>query len=238
VKVIQAENTDHYRRYLASSSSWDQVILFRASTYTTCASNRRKKTMCDYSLHVYPNRLAVEGDELVVHRFGRASLGLASPSDLRLVINASSCQPTSKKPWSWVAIKKWFLATRPQGQPDKRTPAVCLPSRAQLLLKDIPKSSAIGTGNRGSGGGEVHRDLRRGVHVSRPVRFKNGCQLLLQALPDGQRVTVLSLTHEEVEETAFLRPPRHSLNASLKFSGPPQVTSRSQRSSRAIRLLG
>ena len=104
--------------------------------------------MCGYSLHVYPNRLAVEGEELVVHRFGRASLGLASPSDLRLVINASSCQTTSKKPWSWVAIKKWFLATRPQGQPDKRTPAVCLPPRAQLLLKDIPKSlqSKLGIG--------------------------------------------------------------------------------------------
>jgi hypothetical protein len=133
VKVIQAENTDHYRRYLASSSSCDQVILFRVSRYATCASNRRKKTMCDYSLLVYPNRLAVEGDELVVHRFGRASLGLASPSDLRLVINASSCQTTSKKPWSWVAIKKWFLATRPQGQPDKSTPAVSLPPRAKFI---------------------------------------------------------------------------------------------------------
>ena len=42
----------------------------------------------------------------------------------------------------------WFLATRPQGQPDKRTPAVCLPPRAQLLLKDIPKSlrSKLGIG--------------------------------------------------------------------------------------------
>jgi len=35
------------------------------------------------------------------------------------------------------------------------------------------------------------------------VRFKNSRQLLLQALREGQRVTVLSLIPEEVEETAF-----------------------------------
>jgi hypothetical protein len=41
--------------------------------------------MCDYSLHVFPNRLASEGEELVVHRFGGTSLGLASRSDLARV---------------------------------------------------------------------------------------------------------------------------------------------------------
>jgi hypothetical protein len=35
--------------------------------------------MCDYSLTGIPNRLAVEGEELVVHRFRTGSLGLASP---------------------------------------------------------------------------------------------------------------------------------------------------------------
>ena len=35
------------------------------------------------------------------------------------------------------------------------------------------------------------------------VSFKNSCQLLLQALHEGQRVTVLSLTPEEVEEITF-----------------------------------
>ncbi len=34
--------------------------------------------MCDYSLTGIPNRLAVEGEELVVHRFRTGSLGLAS----------------------------------------------------------------------------------------------------------------------------------------------------------------
>ena len=35
--------------------------------------------MCDYSLAGIPNRLAVEGEELVVHRFPTGSIGLASP---------------------------------------------------------------------------------------------------------------------------------------------------------------
>ncbi len=44
--------------------------------------------MCDYSLHTYPNRLAADGENLVVHRFGAGSLGLASPADLTAVISA------------------------------------------------------------------------------------------------------------------------------------------------------
>ena len=35
--------------------------------------------MCDYSLAGIPNRLAVEGEQLVIHRFSTGSLGLASP---------------------------------------------------------------------------------------------------------------------------------------------------------------
>jgi hypothetical protein len=32
--------------------------------------------MCDYSLAGVPNRLAVEGEQLVVHRFPTGSVGL------------------------------------------------------------------------------------------------------------------------------------------------------------------
>ena len=35
--------------------------------------------MCDYSLAGLPSRLAVEGEQLVVHRFPTGTLGLASP---------------------------------------------------------------------------------------------------------------------------------------------------------------
>jgi hypothetical protein len=69
------------------------------------------------------------------------------------------------------------------------------------------------------------------------VRFKNSKQLRLQALREGQRVTVLSLTPEEVEET--LSPTSERLvNASSQVPlGPPQVTPRLQRSSHAIHLF-
>ena len=159
--------------------------------------------MCDYSLHVYPNRLANEGEELIVHRFGGASLGLASPSDLRPVINASSCDATAGRPWSWAAIKEWFRANRPQWQPDKRTPAVCVPPGARLVLKDIPKGL-----QRELGIGEVEEvkfvEISAEVNTYRDaIRFKNGRQLLLQALREGQRVSVLSLSPAEVEEPYF-----------------------------------
>jgi hypothetical protein len=159
--------------------------------------------MCDYSLHVYPNRLAAEGEELVLHRFGGASMGLASPSDLRPVITANSCDSTSKRPWSFTAIKEWFLATRSPWQPDKRAPAVCVPPGARLLLNDIPKGL-----QRELGIGEVEEvkfvEISAEVNTYRDaVRFKNSRQLLLQALREGQRVTVLSLTPEEVEETVL-----------------------------------
>jgi hypothetical protein len=159
--------------------------------------------MCDYSLHVYPNRLALDGEELVVHRFGGASLGLASPSDLRPVINANSCNGAAKRPWSWTAIKEWLRANRPQWQPDQRTPAVCVPPGARLILKDIPKGL-----QRELGIGEVEEvkfvEISAEVNTYRDaIRFKNSRQLLLQALREGQRVTVLSLSPCEVEEPVF-----------------------------------
>ena len=180
--------------------------------------------MCDYSLHMYPNRLAAEGEELVVHRFGGASVGLASPSDLRPIINASSCDATSKNSRLWTVLKEFFLANSPQGQPDKRAPAVCVPPGARLLLKDIPKGL-----QRELGIGEVEEvkfvEISAEVNMYRDaVRFKNSRQLFLQALREGQRVTVLSLALEEVEKTTVsdLRAPlqEQSRNASVETAEP------------------
>src|SRR5258706_9277020 len=38
-----------------------------------------RKRMCDYSVAGLPNRLAIEGEQLVVHRFPTGALGMASP---------------------------------------------------------------------------------------------------------------------------------------------------------------
>ena len=154
--------------------------------------------MCDYSLHLFPNRLGVEGEELIVHRFGGASLGLASPSDLP-VLNME-CSARSR----WARLKSWFQ--RPMFETDTRIPAVCIPPGARLMLRDIPK-----TMQRDMGIGEtepvVFAQTSAEANTYRDaIRFENGRQMLLQFLQVGQRVTLVSLS-PSVDESIFARPP-------------------------------
>jgi hypothetical protein len=153
--------------------------------------------MCDYSLHVYPNRLAVDGEDLVVHRFGGASLGLASPADLRTVMAGTECDTL------WSKVKQWFRA---QWEPPQNVSAVCVPPGARLMLSDIPKWLG-----RELGVGEIEevKFVQIGVEANvyhDAVHFENGRQILLQALDEGQRVKVLSLDLVEVLAAAGSRP--------------------------------
>jgi hypothetical protein len=157
--------------------------------------------MCDYSLHTYPNRLATDGEELVVHRFGAGSLGLASPADLTPVISAGK---TAHDSW-WLRAKAWFLGNNPKWEAEKRVPAVCIPPGARLVLRDIPKNL-----QRELGVGEIEEvqfvETTAEVNTYRDaVRFQNRRQALLQQLREGQRVRVLSIAIEEFEpaETAL-----------------------------------
>ena len=97
--------------------------------HTGVSNAGRSNTMCDYSLHTYPNRLATDGEELVVHRFGAGSLGLASPADLAPVISAGR---TAHDSW-WSRGKAWFLGNNPKWEAEKRVPAVCIPPGARLF---------------------------------------------------------------------------------------------------------
>ena len=83
--------------------------------------------MCDYSLMAIPNRVAVCGDELVVHRFQTGSLGPASASDLR------KGQDRLKVQRHDVWQKQLFNPSDPQSPP-----AICIPTSARLLVQDIP----------------------------------------------------------------------------------------------------
>jgi hypothetical protein len=127
--------------------------------------------MCDYSLAHFPNRLAVEGEQLVVHRFSSGSHGLASPDRgfKELVFRCS-------------------------------TTAVCVPPGARLLLREIPKilQDQISAGEveevtfvEQSAEAFRYRDA---------VRFSNGREILLQHLPCGVRVDVLRLDSAETTE--------------------------------------
>ena len=120
--------------------------------------------MCDYSLAHFPNRLALEGEQLVVHRCDTYTLGLV---------------PARR------SLTEILFRPHP--------PAVCVPPGAQLRLRDIPehlqRSYAVGaveevTFVQKSAEAFIHRDA---------VRFANGQDILLQRLRCGQRVDVLSL---------------------------------------------
>ena len=126
--------------------------------------------MCDYSLAHFPNRLAVEGEQLVVRRFDTLTMGLA-PAGRNLKVGLfSPCL------------------------------SVCVPPGARLLLRDIPKDLQRRWGVTAveevtfvqlSAEAFIHRDA---------VRFANGQEILLQRLQCGQRVDVLSLCSvEEIE---------------------------------------
>lgn len=142
--------------------------------------------MCDYSLMMLPNRLAVEGEQLVAHRFKSGSTGLVSAPDF------TSWQ--ARRPGLWQRIKNCFLVLNEPG------PVVCIPPGARLRLEDItnnlrqqyglgPYESA--TFAQRSAESWQHRDV---------LVFPNGTEILLQLLGEGQKVSVLGLSSLEDAE--------------------------------------
>jgi len=125
------------------------------------------KTMCDYSLMAVPNRLAQEGDELVVHRFHTGSIGLASREDLDLV-TAAKAVPRG----FWAHVKDFLLL--PVREP---VCAVCIPPGARLELHGLGPVEQV-TFTQTSTSVNSYRDA---------VRFANDRVLHLQGLPEGLR---------------------------------------------------
>lgn len=146
--------------------------------------------MCDFSLHANPNRLAREGEQLVVHRFPTHSMGLASPAEVDTV-EQEHIFPRS---WSWRGVKEWFKA---QGAPARKVTAVCIPPGARLMVHDIPENIQQEFGVRPTEE-VVFVELTSEAFTYRDgVRFGNGRQVLLQRLRAGQRVQVLRLGSSE-----------------------------------------
>lgn len=151
--------------------------------------------MCDYSLHTFPNRLAVDGEVLVVHRFAAGSLGLASPADLGPVISATN--DTSF--WSRSRIKSWFQGYGRRREAQDRIPAVCVPPGARLMVRNIPKrlQRELGVSETEE---VVFIETTAEVNSYRDaIRFQNSRQVLLQELREGQRVRVLSTEVAELD---------------------------------------
>ncbi|MFZ0590460.1 MAG: hypothetical protein WAM39_08265 [Bryobacteraceae bacterium] len=140
--------------------------------------------MCDYSLMVVPNRLAIEGEELVAHRFQSGSLGLVSCFDY----DSWSSQRSKS---IWQKFKAWCSSD------SEPTPVVCIPPGARLRFNGLPEilkepfnlaSSEEATFTELSAEVNRHRDA---------LCFDNGATLLLELLPEGQRVKVLRLSLQE-----------------------------------------
>lgn len=159
--------------------------------------------MCDYSLHTFPNRLASDGEDLVVHRFGAGSLGLASPADLQPVISA--VRPVHTKPRSWARIQSWFRDRSPRLEAQNRIPAVCIPPGSRLILHDIPKSIQREFGVTETEEVEFVETTAEVNTYRDAVRFYNCRQVLLQELREGQRVRVVSTAaNEEPVEASWI----------------------------------
>ena len=131
--------------------------------------------MCDYSLAGIPNRLAVEGEELMVYRFSTGARGLTS---------------TNASLWRF-----WF----------KRIPAVCVPPGAQLLLRDIPKDLQRQFDVRATEEVTFVQLSAEAYQYRDAVRFRNGREVLLQYLRCGQHVEVLSLCSGDSNEEEHWR---------------------------------
>ena len=148
--------------------------------------------MCDYSLHGIRNRLAEEGETLVVHRFFTGSKGLTSPEYLK---------PTTPNRGLLAAVKKFFAA-------EPEVCAVCIPDGAELIVHGIPQRLQ-----------EAHclsadeavtfRQLSLEAHTYRDaVEFRNGVRVRLQELENGQQIQVLALSPEKTRvERLALRVP-------------------------------
>ena len=154
--------------------------------------------MCDYSLMNLPNRLAKEGEDLIVHRFPSGSLGLASPADLRPKMEAAS-----KRQTIWAAVKNFFSPVE-----SCPVPAVCIPPGARLKLTNIHER--MRRQYRLDSEEEVtFTQLTAATHTYRDaVVFRHGLKLKMQELTEGQEVTVLDLTLAEIEEPAEAFPAR------------------------------
>lgn len=151
--------------------------------------------MCDYSLHGLPNRLAVEGEDLVAHRFITGAIGLTSPAEL---CRAANCKNGLETQSFWERIRAViFPPTLAE------TPAVCIPPGARLRMTGIPAGlqRELGVGEDETVTFTQTTALANTYHDA--VRFENGRQVLLQMLKEGQRVRVLSLNHAESEDLDF-----------------------------------
>jgi hypothetical protein len=147
--------------------------------------------MCDYSLGGMRNRLAVGGEDLIVHRFPTHSIGLASRADL-----SSRNEQTPRRQSLWSAVKNFFSLVGDC----RNVVAVCIPPGAHLILKGIPLHLQY-KWEIGQEECVVFVQTSAEVNTYRDaVEFRNGRNVSLQHLIEGMSVRVVSLGGDSVLE--------------------------------------
>jgi hypothetical protein len=144
--------------------------------------------MCDYSLMAVPNRLAREGEELVMHRFPTGSLGLASPDDVRL-----ASEPRAPAPQTvWQKVRAFFDPPAAQA-----VCAVCIPPGTHLLVYDIPARQQSLWGLCGEEEAVFTQISAMANTYRDALRFPGGREVRLQDLREGMKVRVMDLAAAE-----------------------------------------
>ena len=141
--------------------------------------------MCDYSLAELSNRLAAEGEELVVHRFPTGSVGLASPIDLCACEQAKAQVKRSL----WSMFKSFFES------PLESIPAICVPPGAVLIGKTFPRELLRKWDMETEEKELSLRFVQTSAEVNRyrdALQLPNGREVLLQDLPPGLRLQLIS----------------------------------------------
>jgi len=141
--------------------------------------------MCDYSLCGVPNRLAVEGEVLITHRFPTGSMGLASLPAITAKTHPPKEQQLPRKSF-WATVKQWLCP--PESDP---VMAVCVPPGAKLQMSRTPdalrKQFTLDTEEEVTFT-QLDADA---FHYRDAIRFRTGRHLLLQSFREGVVFQVL-----------------------------------------------
>jgi hypothetical protein len=146
--------------------------------------------MCDYSLYALPNRLAEDGERVVLHRFGTGAIGFAS------VVDVPPPQVAGRSRWDAFrsGMKSLLL---PRSCPG--VPAVCMPPGTRLMMSEIPAEVQRQHCLR-SGDTVVATEISSQSYAFRDALIiPNGKCILLQELPEGIQAVVLSTGVSEAE---------------------------------------
>ena len=116
--------------------------------------------MCDYSLGGLLNRLAVDGEELTVHRFSTHSIGLASSADLEMM----KIREARQRDQSPLATDQQFIRSGvrlPLGTSGLRS------SGRSLGVEEYPDGSQMQMERRRGRKRILHANQRRREYLSR-----------------------------------------------------------------------